>query len=511
MSIHINTVLIGSLLASPVAGFLQCDSVGSDGEPESLSDTGVSAELVADEPEEEVPLEVLLEGEVPAARSLALRELSLQQLGKFVFFDKISVPKGKQGCISCHEPSAGWTFPSDTINRGQVAAPGAALGAVGNIKPPSNAYARNIPLQEACAPIGLPCGGVFWDGRAEGNVNADAVFLGSTTHIAAEVFKGSSLLADLFAEYLGPVADQALQPFPNPLEQNISAKAVCAHVSRSVYAPLYQLAWGEKINCTDANFMLSFKRIAVALAAWQASGEVNQFSSKRDKALAAERVLEGANVAFPLQGLTAQENLGHELFYGRANCALCHSDAPVLVADPNLAGLDPRELYTDAGFHNIGVPRNPKIPGPNGSPGLGARLLADPPDGDDPAARLGQHKTPTVRNVDRRPSKGFVKAYTHNGWFKSLESLVHFYNTADVTGATAQGFGITRCDTSKTDWTEAEARAANCWPVPEEQGTLAIGFVMGDLGLTLAEEAAIVAYLKTLSDTRAVKPPPLIQ
>ncbi|PCC73435.1 Cytochrome c peroxidase [Nannocystis exedens] len=511
MSIHTNAIVIGSLLASPIAGFLQCDSVEPEDEPELIADTGVSAEFAADDaPEEEVPLESLFDGEAPTARSFNLRELSLKQLGKFVFFDKISVPAKKQGCISCHDPATGWTFPNDKINKGQVAAPGAVLGAVGTIRPPSNAYARNIPLQTGCGPLGLPCGGVFWDGRAEGNVGP--VFAGATTHIDDEVFKGKSLLEDLFAEFLGPVADQALQPFPNPFEQNISAKAVCTHVSRAPYALLYRLAWGEKIDCTNAGFMLSFKRIAVALAAWQASDEVNQFSSKRDKALAAEVKLEGANVAFPLKGLTAQENLGHELFYGRANCALCHSNEPVLaVADPNKAGLDPDELYTDATFHNIGVPRNAKIPGPEGSAGLGARPLVIPDPDDDPTRRLGQHKTPTLRNVDKRPYKGFVKAYTHNGWFKSLESLVHFYNTADVDGATAAAFGVTRCDTTKTDWTEAEALAANCWPEPEEQGTLAIGFVMGDLGLTLAEEAAIVAYLKTLTDTKTVKPPPLLE
>jgi len=30
------------------------------------------------------------------------------------------------------------------------------------------------------------------------------------------------------------------------------------------------------------------------------------------------------------------------------------------------------------------------------------------------------------------PSKKFVKAYGHNGYFKSLEETVHFYNTRDL-------------------------------------------------------------------------------
>jgi cytochrome c peroxidase len=31
-----------------------------------------------------------------------------------------------------------------------------------------------------------------------------------------------------------------------------------------------------------------------------------------------------------------------------------------------------------------------------------------------------------------RPTPEFVKAYMHNGYFKSLKEVVHFYNTRDV-------------------------------------------------------------------------------
>ncbi|MDC0668016.1 cytochrome-c peroxidase [Nannocystis radixulma] len=504
-------------MASPITGLLQCDSVTADEDPHDGFDVAAAvladatADDAADDEPEEVPLELLFEGEVPTARTFALQRLSLEQLGKFVFFDEISVPKGRQGCASCHDPATGWTLRNATVNTGQVAAPGALLGAVGSIKTPSNAYARNIPLQEACAPSQLPCGGLFWDGRAEGDDTP--VFGGATTHIGDEVFKGRASLENLFARYLGPLADQATQPFPNPAEQNISEQEVCKHVAKSLYSLLYLLAWGEKIDCSASGFTVSFKRIAVALAAWQSSAEVNSFSSKRDKALAAEIKLEGADVAFPLAGLTDQENRGHDLFYGKAGCALCHDNSPTVPPpDPTTSeglaairrlGLEPDQLYTDAVFHNIGVPENPLIPGPEGSLGLGGRRLED-------ENLRGQHKTPTLRNVDKRPSKSFVKAYTHNGWFKSLESLVHFYNTADVTGATAAGFGITRCDPSES-WTEAQALAANCWPEPEETGTLAIGGFFGDLALSDAEEDAIVAYLKTLTDTKTVKPPLLLQ
>ena len=45
---------------------------------------------------------------------------------------------------------------------------------------------------------------------------------------------------------------------------------------------------------------------------------------------------------------------------------------------------------------------------------------------------LGKVKVPTLRNVDKRPNPAFVKAFGHNGYFKSLKQIVHFYNTRDV-------------------------------------------------------------------------------
>src|SRR5205085_1521779 len=81
-------------------------------------------------------------------------------------------------------------------------------------------------------------------------------------------------------------------------------------------------------------------------------------------------------------------------------------------------------------------PRNPENPfyrmpasiNPAGSKfidlGLGA-ILKDP-------QQNGKFKVPTLRNVDQRPSVDFVKAYGHNGFFKSLKEVVHFYNARDT-------------------------------------------------------------------------------
>jgi cytochrome c peroxidase len=155
-------------------------------------------------------------------------------------------------------------------------------------------------------------------------------------------------------------------------------------------------------------------------------------------------------------------------------CSQCHPSEPSDGEPP---------LFTDFTFDNLGLPKNldnpfyaqPKHINPNGAdwidPGLGGFLKNAGFEPEAYEAEWGKHKVPTLRNVDRRPEAGFVKAYGHNGVFKSLEDIVHFYNTRDV-----------------EDWPDAEV------PVNVNADEL------GNLGLTADEEAAIVAFLKTLSD-----------
>ena len=100
---------------------------------------------------------------------------------------------------------------------------------------------------------------------------------------------------------------------------------------------------------------------------------------------------------------------------------------------------------------------------------------------------LGKHKVPTLRNVDKGVDDGIDKAYMHNGYFKTLEGVVNFYNTRDVKPVCPGLF------------TEAQALAAGCWPAPEVSDNVNSD-ELGDLGLSAEDEAAIVAFLKTLTD-----------
>ena len=106
-------------------------------------------------------------------------------------------------------------------------------------------------------------------------------------------------------------------------------------------------------------------------------------------------------------------------------------------------------------------------------PGLGGFLASVPDYATYATENLGKHKVPTLRNVDKRPYPGLVKAYGHNGYFKSLKEIVHFYNTRDVVTAN--------------------------WPPPEVPMNVNTS-ELGNLGLSDAEEDAIVAFMHTLSD-----------
>jgi cytochrome c peroxidase len=106
-------------------------------------------------------------------------------------------------------------------------------------------------------------------------------------------------------------------------------------------------------------------------------------------------------------------------------------------------------------------------------------------------------------DVDKRPDTDFIKAFMHNGWFKSLKSVVHFYNTADVNPAppAVKKHNVVRCPAGVT--TEKDALKQNCWPAPEYPNVLGIAIapLIGNLGLTPEQEDAIIAYLKTYTDT----------
>jgi cytochrome c peroxidase len=100
------------------------------------------------------------------------------------------------------------------------------------------------------------------------------------------------------------------------------------------------------------------------------------------------------------------------------------------------------------------------------------------------AQNQARFQVPTLRNVDKRPHASFVKAYGHNGYFKSLKSIVHFYNTRDV---------LPRCRPGDP------GEGTTCWPAPESTENMNTKRV-GRLGLSDEEENALVSFMQTLTD-----------
>lgn len=397
----------------------------------------------------------------------------MEQLGKSIFFDQQLSIEQDQSCATCHGPAVGFTGPESVINDHGAVYEGSIDGRFGDRKPPSATYATPSPIFYAYIVDNkdpLFIGGNFWDGRATG-------------------------------EKLGnPAADQAQGPFLNPVEQALPDSAcvvyrVCNPAVPDDYPVSFEEVWtgvceidwpdGIDTTCTTegetvslatedrAKSDIAYDDIALSIAAYEASPGVNAFTSKYDYSL------------IDMTKLSQEERKGFALFQGKGMCKKCHTSS----------GNKP--LFTDFTFDNLGIPQNPENPAgmkPNFvDQGLGGFLKLTEW-AQYASINDGKHKVPTLRNVakgscETEPDNPdcIVKAFGHNGYFKTLKGIVHFYNTRDVR-AVCPG-----------PYTEAEAIANNCWPAPEVSDNVNTE-ELGNLGLTSEEEDKIVAFLTTLSD-----------
>lgn len=389
-----------------------------------------------------------------------LARIDLQALGEKLFFDtRLSNPPG-QSCATCHDPAAGWAGAPHGADKGSGIYPGAVAARAGNRKPMSAAYATQSPTLHATLDDGelVFVGGNFWDGRATGHLLGNAA------------------------------ADQAQGPFLNPVEQNLAdAETLVRLVESGLYADLFQKVQLASAGAPGADRRVEvqnkFGTIALALAAFEHSGKVNAFSSKYDAYLKGK------------VRLTPLEASGLKVFAGKGKCADCHPHLPGPKGEP--------PLFTDFTYDNLGIPPNPENPwysmppsiNPDGArwvdQGLGGFLRSVPQYAGLAEANLGKHRVPTLRNVDKRPAPDFVKTFGHNGYFKSLEAIVHFYNTRDILPAPEN---------------VADPRpGSNCWPRPEVPANMNKA-ELGNLKLTTAEEHALVAFMRTLSDGFVIPP-----
>ena len=254
-----------------------------------------------------------------------------EQLGKDIIYDNtLSNPPG-YACFQCHAPATGGTSGLESgVNLGAGPQPGVVPGRSGPRRPQTYTYAAFSPTgpyydaEFAMAWVG----GNFWDGR----------------------------VPDL--------STQARQPFVNPDEMNNTptngiypppaggySALVVQKVQNSSYAPLFQQIYGADAF-TKYTVPELYTLITEAIAQYEQSGEICQFSSKYD---ASKYGVPAGN----LYTLSASEERGRQLYFGigttNAHCAECHSSSAY---PPVLAMTNGKDTFTMYCFANIGVPKN---------------------------------------------------------------------------------------------------------------------------------------------------------
>jgi cytochrome c peroxidase len=313
-------------------------------------------------------------------------------------------------------------------------------------------------------PTGLSCSGCHDPKTGFSDLNHNIVSEGAVDNlfgnrnapsIAYTMFSPTLHYDNMDSTYVGgyfldgrtnSLEEQAKQPFLNKLEMNNKDVAmVVSKLQQASYFSLYKQVYGEIGDLDQA-----YNNIVAALAAFERSDELNPFTSKYDYYLKGEA------------SLTAQELSGMKLFIDTAKgkCANCH---------PTQADEETGKVYfTDFTYDNIGVPKNQKNPfygipstfNPLGAAytdyGLGGFVKDHAYD--------GQFKVPTLRN------SAISAPYFHNGFFNTLEEVVHFYNARD-----------------------------SLYKNPEIAGNVN-RLELGHLKLSAQEEKDIVAFLKTLTD-----------
>ncbi|ESZ25155.1 cytochrome c peroxidase [Mesorhizobium sp. L2C084A000] len=271
---------------------------------------------------------------------------------------------------------------------------------------------------------------------------------------------------------------QALTPLENPLEQ-AGNRTAYAHYIKARFGERYERIFGPLPDLSGMPSNASPLGNDAEKAAWNAMSGAQRSAidgvfANIGKAIAAfERSIEPAPTRFDRFALdlvtgaepkghavfSKQEILGLKLFIGKANCVTCHNG--------------PR--FTDNSFHNTGVPPIAGLPPDRGRIDAVRQVEADPfncfgayRDGDasacgelrfmvkDAPELVRAYKTPSLRGAATR------SPYMHAGQFSSLDEVVAHY-----------------------------AKAA-----PSVEGTSEVH----PLGLSDRERAALVAFLKTLSE-----------
>lgn len=231
---------------------------------------------------------------------------------------------------------------------------------------------------------------------------------------------------------------QVLMPITSTVEMGLTLDTLVSRVAaKSYYAPLFQNAFGSTAVTSD--------RISKALAQFVRS--MNTFGSKFRQGV---EITNGPPESTPFANFTAQENLGKDLFMDitRGNCQACHT----------------RNVMVQQGAQNIGLDL---VYSDNGVGAASGRHAQD-----------GKFSVPSLINVELTPP------YMHDGRFQTLEQVVDFYSDSIKNHVNLSGF------LREIIPGTINPNNNTCATCPPRQPHY-----------TATEKAALVAFLKTLTDT----------
>lgn len=361
----------------------------------------------------------------------------LAALGHALFHEPGLSPSGRLACSGCHQPDHVYGPARDM---GPVATGGRNMDRAGIRAVPSLRYAQFAPRFEWHLHV------------ARGDERED-------------VGPGGGLMADGRAATLD---EQALLPLMDASEMaNRDAHDLAGRLRRlaAVQRWLRSLAphVAAAVSRDDTAMTLCAAR---ALAEFQrADSSFHPFDSRYDDFLRGRGEL------------SAQEQRGLALFNDarKGNCAECHPST----TRPGEA----LPLFTDFRFAALGVPRNPRIPA-NGDPAFFDQGACGPlRSGAGDESTCGAFRTPSLRNVARRPY------FFHNGQFTSLREVVQFYVTRDLDAKRWYGAAGRYDDLPPVHQANVDRKDA---PLDRRPGELA--------ALTESEIDDLIAFLNTLDD-----------
>jgi len=373
-----------------------------------------------------------LDGPFASAQQPQEQQTRLESLGQTLFFDNNLSKDRNQSCASCHDPARAFTDARN--NTASFGSDGISLS---DRNAPTITYAASIP-QFHRNEQGDYLGGLFWDGRAR------------------------------------DLEHQAASPVLNTLEMAMPDETlVLARLQESErYQQEFKDLFGSEIFL---NADQAFAGMTKAIAAFERSTLFSPFDSKYD------HYLRGTYRP------SREEELGMALFFSPhfTSCNQCHQ----LNRLPASEG----ETFSNYHYENIGLPINKTLRTANGKGEafIDRGLATNPQVGNAPgtpaefkqAAILtqdGRFKVPTLRNV------AVTGPYMHNGVFQNLRTVLHFYNSYNSSGGSA----------------DINPETGALWGDPELAANIALSKLQASLPLESRQIEALVAFLKMLTDQR---------